>query len=158
MKNCVQIATAVLGCSSVAIPLHRKKHVPTASSPDRIRPVEKEEKKGKKGKRQGVKGWPLLQPYPRTDASFFPVIRLVFPAYRGKQPVETNRVVFCTIFLFSEMMYLLSISDIGMHVLSVLCRIAPFCNLWTWINLYCNCWWLFLLYLFLIFHASRMFR
>ena len=49
MKNCVQIATAVLGCSSVAIPLHRKKHVPTASSPDRIRPVEKEEKRVKKG-------------------------------------------------------------------------------------------------------------
>lgn len=91
MKNCVQIATAVLGCSSVAIPLHRKKQVPTASSPDRIRPVEKEEKKGKKGKRQGVKGWLLLQSYPRTDASSFPVIRSVFPAYRGKQPVETNR-------------------------------------------------------------------
>ena len=50
MKNCVQIATAVLGCSSVAIPLHRKKQVPTASSPDRIiRPVEKEEKRVKKG-------------------------------------------------------------------------------------------------------------
>lgn len=32
LKNCDQIATAVLECFSVAIPLHGKKHVPTASS------------------------------------------------------------------------------------------------------------------------------
>lgn len=32
LKNCVQIAVAVLGCSSKAIPLHRKKQVRTGSS------------------------------------------------------------------------------------------------------------------------------